>query len=79
MSGSNGSNRGLVEAPKYLGRIERIEASRNYMDQVRKLELLVSLGFSCELERHVGFWLLHWAFPPLKLVPSGHVLRKKKG
>lgn len=57
----------------YIGTRARIEAGRNINDLVEKLEMLRGFGFSCKLERHCGFWLLHYEFPRLKLV-AGHAL-----
>lgn len=60
----------------YIGSRARIEAGRSITDMTEKLEMLVGFGYSCKLERHAGFWLLHYEFPRLALVPSGHSVKK---
>lgn len=57
----------------YIGFRDRIAASRSIEDITEKLEMLRGFGFDCKLERHCGFWLLHYQYPRLKLV-VGHVL-----
>lgn len=62
----------------FIGQRERIEVSKSITDITEKMEMLQGFGFSCKLERHVGFWLLHYVFPRLKLVESGHVVVRKE-
>ncbi len=67
----------MIRPVSYLGMIERIEVERNVNAITERLEMLRSYGFTCKLERHCGFWLIHWSFPKIRLVESGHALRVK--
>lgn len=59
----------------YIGCRDRVEASRSIVDITEKLEMLRSFNFSCKLERHCGFWLLHYQMPRPRLV-GGHAVAK---
>lgn len=65
----------MISSPDYIGSRARIEAGRSITDMADKLEMLRGFGFDCKLERHCGFWLLHYEFPRLKLV-AGHAMPK---
>ncbi|MCY1418695.1 hypothetical protein D3C87_725590 [compost metagenome] len=66
----------MFTSPDYVAREkEHVEAGRSIADMTARLEMLRSFGFTCKMERHCGFWLIHWKFPALKLV-SGHALKK---
>ena len=63
---------GKLSLPSYLGNVERVEARRRLADALEVKEMLISFGFVANVERHAGFWLIHWKFPKLRLV-DGHV------
>lgn len=65
--------RTLGEAPSYLPNDSKIVVERYWKGASEKLDMLRGFGFSCEVERHCGFWLIHWKFPKLKLV-NGRVV-----
>lgn len=58
----------IGEAPSYSSNASKIVACRRWADADSKLEMLRSLGFSCKLERHCGFWLIHYQLPKIRLV-----------
>lgn len=52
-----------------VGKLERIEVTRDISDMESKSDMLRSYGFDVSVERYIcGFWLIHWTFPTLKLV-----------
>lgn len=52
----------------YIGKLERLEVRRGIAEALEVKEMLVGFGFVVEMERHCGFWLVHWKWPKLKLV-----------
>lgn len=65
----------MIRSLSYLpGKIERIEVRRNLEECSEVVDMLVSYGFQTELEKHAGFWLIHWSFPkPVLSVVSKEV------
>lgn len=66
--------RALGELSSYGADTSKIAVARRWKDAESKLEMLRSYGFDCEVERHCGFWLIHWRFPKLRLV-GGQTVR----
>lgn len=54
--------------PSYLGKVERIEATRDVEEMEEKVKMLRDFGFNVEVDVHVGFFLIIWTFPQLKTV-----------
>lgn len=54
--------------PSYLGKVERIEATRDVVEMEEKADMLRSYGFDVRLDVHCGFFLIIWTFPQLKAV-----------
>lgn len=52
----------------YLGKVERIEATRDVEEMEEKVEILRSYGFNVNVDVHVGFFLIIWTFPKLECV-----------
>lgn len=61
-------NRNIGEVPSYLPTDSKIVVCRRIGDMEKKLEMLRGFGFTCDVERHCGFWLIHYKFPKLRLV-----------
>lgn len=61
----------------YVTEASKIVVEKSLTASVEKLEMLRGFGFDCKHEFHCGFWLVHYKFPKLKLVESGHVVLRK--
>lgn len=69
------NSRQVGELPSYTANDSKIVADRKLADSLEHLDMLRGFGFSCEVERHAGFWLIHYKFPKLRLV-GGNVVNK---
>lgn len=54
-----------------VGKREGLEVRRAVEDANVVAGMLIDFGFSVALEKHCGFWLVHWKFPRLRLVSPG--------
>lgn len=71
---SKSVERSFGELPNYMSNKEGVVANRKLSESMESLDLLRSFGYNCTVERHCGFWLIHWTFPRLKLIGGRAVL-----